>query len=81
MTVSGVMKMASFWAFSPGSVGAGVWLLDSRSAAQRSVCRKAQPVVKNTTTSEVVPIIVDEESGSVSFSLLPGNHYQLNRDS
>jgi hypothetical protein len=37
--------------------------------------------VKNTTTSEVVPIIVDEESGSVSFSLLPGNHYQLNRDS
>lgn len=39
---------------------------------------KGMPVVKNTTTGEVVPVILDEKSGSVSFALLPGNNYQLN---
>jgi len=41
---------------------------------------KGMPVVKNTTTGDVVPVILDEKSGSVSFALLPGNNYQLNEN-
>ena len=40
---------------------------------------KGMPVVENTTTGEVVPVMLDEKSGSVSFALLPGNNYQLNK--
>ena len=38
---------------------------------------KGDPVVKNTTTGEVVPVQVDEASGSVSFEIVPENNYQL----
>ena len=41
---------------------------------------KGMPVVENTTTGDVVPVLLDEKSGSVSFALLPGNNYQLNKN-